>query len=204
MTAAAPAARAARDHSRQSVVPSAVVPATTGTRPATWERTVSRTSARSRSERRAASPVTPSAVRPSTPAARFRSITRRRLSWSTSSPGVNGVGRTEKTPSSAVIAVADRSTNSARAALRNGTARRAPREARVAPVGIALEDGVPIVARNDRPVHQQDRHRRREPHGRRVARLDHTRDRLRRSRPSGRRGAAPQARAAARRGCNRS
>src|SRR5262245_31529506 len=54
---------------------------------------------RSRSVRRAASPVTPSAVTPLTPAPTIKSTTRFRLSMSTSPPPRNGVGRTEKTPS---------------------------------------------------------------------------------------------------------
>ena len=69
ITAEAPAACAARLNSRQVCRPSVVVPTTTGTRPLTCVSTVSSTSARSRSVRRAASPSTPSAVNPVTPGA---------------------------------------------------------------------------------------------------------------------------------------
>src|SRR5690348_9505442 len=62
--AGAPAERAMEANSTQARTPSAVAPAITGTRPLTSAMTVSRTSARSRSFRRAASPVTPRAVRP--------------------------------------------------------------------------------------------------------------------------------------------
>src|SRR5436190_19760236 len=98
ITAPAPAARARRVYSMQVRRPSAVVPATTGTRPLTCASTVSSTRSRSGSVRRATSPVTPSAVNPSTPSARNRSRTRVRLSGSMSPPDSNGVGRTEKTP----------------------------------------------------------------------------------------------------------
>ena len=50
---------------------------------------------------RATSPVTPSAVTPLTPAPMNRSTTRLRLSTSRSPPALNGVGRTENTPSNA-------------------------------------------------------------------------------------------------------
>src|ERR1035438_2207810 len=80
--------------------PSAVAPATTRKRPATWRTTVSSTCTRSRSFMRATSLVTPSAVRPLTPAPMKRSMTRLRLSRSRSPAAVKGVGRTEYTPSS--------------------------------------------------------------------------------------------------------
>src|ERR1017187_5559362 len=80
--------------------PSAVAPATTRTRPAAWRTTVSSTRTRSLSFMRATSLVTPSAVRPLTPAPMKRSITRFRLSRSRSPAAVKGVGRTEYTPSS--------------------------------------------------------------------------------------------------------
>src|SRR5260370_11267937 len=80
--------------------PSAVAPATTRTRPLTWRTTVSSTRTRSVSFMRATSLVTPSAVRPLTPAPMKRSTTRLRLSRSRSPAAVKGVGRTEYTPSS--------------------------------------------------------------------------------------------------------
>src|SRR5437763_16258547 len=98
MTAAAPASRACRVYCRQVRRPSAVAPATTGTRPLTCWMTVSSTRPRSRSDSRATSLVTPSAVTPFTPPAMNRSTTRWRLSWSTSPAGSKGVGRTENTP----------------------------------------------------------------------------------------------------------
>jgi hypothetical protein len=52
---------------------------------------------------RATSPVTPSAVTPFTPALMKRSTTRRRLASSTSPFALNGVGRTEYTPSSFTV-----------------------------------------------------------------------------------------------------
>src|ERR1039457_1024346 len=83
--------------------PSAVAPATTRTRPAAWRTTVSSTRTRSLSFMRATSLVTPSAVRPLTPAPMKRSMTRLRLSRSRSPVAVKGVGRTEYTPSSFTV-----------------------------------------------------------------------------------------------------
>src|SRR5436309_1921600 len=98
ITAAAPADFARRVYSIQVRRPSAVVPATTGTRPLTDASTASSTRSRSGSVSRAISLVTPSAVNPLTPSARNRSMTRARLSRSSSPEGSKGVGRTEKTP----------------------------------------------------------------------------------------------------------
>src|SRR5580765_2007928 len=83
--------------------PSAVAPATTGTRPFTCVTTVSKTWSRSASVSRATSLVTPSAVKPFTPSAMNRSTTRLRLAKSRSPDGANGVGRTEKTPPKTVM-----------------------------------------------------------------------------------------------------
>src|SRR5262245_31079689 len=102
MTAAAPAPRARRVSSMQVRSPSAVAPATTGTRPFTCSSTVSSTRSRSASVSRATSLVTPSAVKPFTPSARNRSMTRLKLSGSKSPLEENGVGRTEKTPPNAM------------------------------------------------------------------------------------------------------
>ena len=102
ITADAPAACAARLYSMHKRSPSALVPATTGTRPFTCAITVSRTVERSASVRRATSLVTPSAVKPLTPAPMYRSTTRRRLSKSNAPSSRNGVGRTENTPASSI------------------------------------------------------------------------------------------------------
>src|SRR5437764_2285180 len=112
ITAAALAAFARFVYSRQGQNPSAVVPATTGTRPFTCVTTVSSTRSRSTSVSRATSLVTPSAVNPFTPSARNRSMTRRRLSGSNSPEASKGVGRTENTPPKAVIGVNGRSVGS--------------------------------------------------------------------------------------------
>src|SRR5947209_19402588 len=129
MIAAAPAASAWRLSSRQAMSPSAVVPATTGTRPPTCSITVSNTSARSRSLRRATSLVTPSAVSPSTPAPTNRSTTLRRLATSTRPSASNGVGRTEKTPVRSGLA---------RSAMGLMVARTGPRSGRVQVHGLDL------------------------------------------------------------------
>src|SRR5262245_5940032 len=103
ITAEAPAAFARFVYSRHGQNPSAVVPATTGTRPFTCVSTVSSARSRSASVSRATSLVTPSAVNPFTPSARNRSTTRFRLSGSNSPDASKGVGRTENTPPKAAI-----------------------------------------------------------------------------------------------------
>ncbi len=99
MTADAPRVLAWRLNSTHVRTPSADAPTMTLARPAAVRTTVSTISARSRSVRREASPVTPSAVTPATLARTTRSTTRARLSRSTSPPPLNGVGSTEYTPS---------------------------------------------------------------------------------------------------------
>src|ERR1051326_8975584 len=83
-------------------VPSAEVPATTGTRPPTRSRTFCSTAARSCSSRRATSPVTPRAVSPLTPDLMNRSTTVCWLAGSKSPESVNAVGIMEYTPSKAI------------------------------------------------------------------------------------------------------
>ena len=87
ITAAAPAAFARRVNSMHVRRPSAVVPATTGTRPSTDATTASSTRSRSASVSRATPLVTPSAVNPLTPSLRNNSMTRPRLAGSNSPDG---------------------------------------------------------------------------------------------------------------------